>query len=49
MRKISMRKICEVLMLHFKLELSVRQSANAVNISRGSANNYCNRFNEITL
>jgi len=49
MRKVSMKKIVEVLRLHFKLELSIRQSANATNVSRGTASNYCNRFNEIAL
>ena len=49
MRKVSMKKISEVLRFHFKLELSIRQSANAANVSRGTANNYCNRFNETTL
>ncbi len=44
-----MKKVSEVLRFHFKLELSIRQSANAANVSRGTANNYCNRFNEIAL
>ena len=49
MRKISMKKICEVLRLHFKLELSLRQSTSAANVSRGSANNYRIRFKELSL
>ncbi len=49
MRKVSMKKISEVLRFHFKLELSVRQSASAANVSRQTASNYRNRFNEIAL
>lgn len=44
-----MRKISEVLRLHFKLGLSVRQSANATGTSRGSVNNYCTRFKELEI
>lgn len=49
MKRVSMRKINEVLRLHFKLGLSIRQSANATNTSRGSANNYCTRFKELAV
>jgi len=49
MEKISMKKISEVLRLRFKLELSIRQSASAANVSRGSASNYCNRFSKLAL
>ena len=49
MKRVSMRKISEVLRLHFKLNLSIRQSANATNTSRGSANNYCTRFKELNI
>jgi len=49
MEKISMKKISEVLRLHFKLELSIRQSASAANVARGTASNYCKRFNELAL
>jgi len=49
MRKVSMKKICEVLRLHFKLELSIRQSANATNVSRGTASNYCKRFEKLDI
>lgn len=44
-----MKKICEVLRLHFKLKLSIRQCANALNVSRGSTSNYCNRFKELSI
>lgn len=44
-----MKKICEVLRLHFKLELSVRQSGSAANVSRGTASNYCKRFEQLSL
>ncbi len=40
MKKVSMKKIIEVLRLHFKLELSIRQSASAVNVSRSTASDY---------
>ena len=42
-----MRKISEVLRLHFKLGLSVRQSANATGTSRGSVGNYCTWFKKL--
>ena len=44
MRKVSMKKISEVLRLHFKLGLSLRQSARASNISRSTASDYFRRF-----
>jgi transposase len=44
-----MRKISEVLRLHFKLNLSIRQSASATNTSRGSVSNYCARFRELSI
>ena len=44
-----MRKISEVLRLHFKLGLSIRQSGNATNTSRGSVSNYCARFRELSI
>ena len=49
MKKVSMRKIVEVLRLHFKLELSIRQSASAANISRGTVSNYCKRFESLEI
>jgi len=49
MKRVSMRKISEVLRLHFKLGLSVRQSGSANNTSRGSVSNYCARFRELSI
>ncbi len=49
MKRISMRKINEVLRLHFKLGLSVRQCAYATGASRGSASHYCTRFKEVAI
>ena len=49
MKKVSMRKIVEVLRLHFKLELSIRQSAKTANVSRGTASNYCKRFESLDI
>ncbi len=49
MKKVSMRKIVEVLRLHFKLELSIRQSANTANVSRGTASNYCKKFESLEM
>ena len=49
MKRVSMRKISEVLRLHFKLNLSIRQSANATKTSRGSVSNYCSRFKELSI
>ena len=49
MKRVSMRKISEVLRLHFKLNLSIRQSASATNTSRGSVSNYCARFRELSI
>ena len=49
MRKVSMKKICEVLRLHFKLELSVRQSGSGANVSKSVASRYCNRFKELDI
>lgn len=49
MKKVSMKKIVEVLRLHFKLELSLRQSASAANVSRGTASNYCKKFETLNL
>lgn len=42
-----MRKIVEVLRLHLKLNLSLRQSATLLKISLGTASNYVNRFKEL--
>jgi response regulator of citrate/malate metabolism len=42
MKKVSMKKVSEVLRFHFKLELSIRQSANAANVSRSTASDYYN-------
>ena len=36
MRKIKMEKIAEIIRLHFKLDLSVRQTSSALNVSRSS-------------
>ena len=44
-----MRKINEVLRLHFKLGLSLRQSSTASKVSVGSASNYVNRFRELSI
>ena len=49
MKRVSMRKISEVLRLHFKLGLSIRQSASAIGTSRGSVGNYCARFKELAI
>ena len=49
MKKVSMRKIVEVLRLHFKLELSIRQSAKTANVSRGTVSNYCKRFESLDM
>ena len=49
MKKVSMRKIVEVLRLHFKLELSIRQSAKIANVSKGTAGNYCKRFESLDM
>lgn len=49
MRKVSMKKISEVLRLHFKLNLSLRQSATLSKISLGTASNYINRFKELNI
>jgi len=47
MKKVSMKKISEVLRFHFKLELSIRQSAHAANVSRSTASDYSKRFKEL--
>ena len=44
-----MRKIVEVLRLHLKLNLSLRQSATLLKISLGTASNYVNRFKELNI
>ena len=44
-----MRKIVEVLRLHLKLNLSLRQSATLSKISLGTASNYINRFKELNV
>ena len=44
-----MKKIVEVLRLHFKLNLSLRQSATLSKISLGTASNYVNRFKELNI
>ena len=44
-----MKKIIEVLRLHLKLNLSLRQSATLSKISLGTASNYINRFKEINI
>ena len=44
-----MKKIVEVLRLHLKLNLSLRQSATLSKISLGTASNYINRFKEINI
>ena len=49
MRKVSMKKIIEVLRFHFKLELSIRQSANTANVSRSTASDYCTRFKKLDI
>ncbi|MGB5793829.1 IS21 family transposase [Poseidonibacter sp.] len=49
MRKISMKKITEVLRLHLKLDLSLRQSATLCKVSLGTASNYIKRFNELDI
>ncbi len=49
MKRVSMKKINEVLRLHFKLGLSIRQSGKATNTSSGSVSNYCARFKELSI
>lgn len=49
MKKVSMKKISEVLRLHFKLGLSLRKSSTALKVSIGSASNYVNRFRELLI
>ena len=49
MRKIKMEKIAEVIRLHFKLDLSVRQTSNALNIARSSVGDYCQKFKSLNL
>jgi len=44
-----MKKIGEVLRLHFKLELSVRQTSKSINVSRGTVSNYCKRFKQLDI
>jgi hypothetical protein len=44
-----MKKIIEVLRLHLKLNLSLRQSAILSKISLGTASNYVNRFKELNI
>ena len=44
-----MKQIVEVLRLHFKLELSIRQSAKTANVSRGTVSNYCKRFESLDM
>ena len=44
-----MKKIIEVLRLHLKLNLSLRQSATLSKISLGTASNYVNRFKELNI
>ena len=44
-----MKKIIEVLRLHLKLNLSLRQSSTLSKISLGTASNYVNRFKEINI
>ncbi|MCI0500344.1 MAG: IS21 family transposase [Epsilonproteobacteria bacterium] len=44
-----MKKINEVLRLHLKLELSLRKSCKALQISIGSASNYVGRFKELSI
>lgn len=39
-----MEKIAEVIRLHFKLDLSVRQTSSALNIARSSVGDYCQKF-----
>lgn len=49
MERVSMKKVSEVLRLHFLLGLSFRQCAGATNTSRGSVSNYCTRFRELSI
>ena len=49
MRKIKMEKIAEVIRLHFKLDLSVRQTSSALNIARSSVGDYCQKFKSLNL
>ena len=49
MRKIKMEKIAEIIRLHFKLDLSVRQTSNALNIARSSVGDYCQKFKSLNL
>ena len=49
MRKIKMEKIAEIIRLHFKLDLSVRQTSSALNVSRSSVGDYCQKFKYLNL
>ena len=49
MRKIKMEKIAEAIRLHFKLDLSVRQTSSALNIARSSVGHYCQKFKSLNL
>ena len=49
MRKIKMEKIAEVIRLHFKLDLSIRQTSSALNVSRSSVGDYCQKFKCLNL
>ena len=49
MRKIKMEKIAEAIRLHFKLDLSVRQTSNTLNIARSSVGDYCQKFKSLNL
>ena len=44
-----MEKIAEVIRLHFKLDLSVRQTSSALNIARSSVGDYCQKFKSLNL
>ena len=44
-----MEKIAEIIRLHFKLDLSVRQTSSALNVSRSSVGDYCQKFKYLNL
>jgi len=44
-----MEKIAEIIRLHFKLDLSVKQISSTLNVSRSSVEDYCQKFKCLNL
>ena len=44
MRKLSMKKIKDILKLRFKTEISYRQISRAVHVPSSTVSDYCKRF-----